>query len=280
MGEQRLTLPLAYITDVFEGAQQADILPTLADWGSHEDRLRWAREEIDRKGRFAGMPESIIAHAAEVLAETLNRSERELEADAAERREAGRRGRPNRFTSFEAVIVNCARVLIQMGKMADSDGVKKPRRNRAARLAAGALLDLDPWASLPSYKRTWPDVCKQAERAAAGQMRGAQKQHAALRKAWLAAPGMTEEAMLILDRRILNAAGEFFAFLWRVRIAAATGQGRLLTYIIGRPDEYPDYAEEYDRYFLALQRIAAYAGRLDDYGVTLGAHDRATLRSA
>ncbi|MGL4964959.1 MAG: hypothetical protein ACRC67_27280 [Inquilinus sp.] len=268
-----VTLPLADAVNMFAVARQAGCTPTVADWGSPEDRLRWAREEIEQEGRLSGAPESVVIQAARRLVDEDTRLLRSFEQRAAKSRRLRLwRGRPFRFTSLQAVLIDSLRVLVQRGLEPDATGVAKKRTAFAAWKAVAKLLDLDPWAALPSYKRAWPDACAKAERAAAFQVRKAQEQHRSLRRKWKQSPGMSGETARGLEREALLAAGDFWAG-FRIFRAAATEGKCIPSRAFDRPDEYPGFAGMISCFILALQKLSAYAQLLDDIDVldrTLG----------
>lgn len=262
-----VTLPLSLAGGMFERARQAGHARTVAEWHTPADPERSARERIERDGSLAGVPERIVAQAARRLAAVELAELQEFEERAGELRELRPwRGRPNRFTTHECLLVYSLCVHVQQGLEPDADGVAKKRSASAARAATGKLLKLDPWATLPSYKRTWPDACKKAEREVAGQVRKAQEQYRALRRKLIRRGRITLQAERDLATAILCEAGRFWAHFRMLRLMAADG-ACFSQRAFDHPDEYPGFEDMCGIFVLAVQKLWAHARFLDDIDV-------------
>lgn len=277
MGEKRVTLPLADVADVFERAYRAGHLPTLAEWGNPDDQLRRAREEIDREGPFAGMPEIFAERAARRRAEENSAKLRAFEAWAAELRELQSwRGRPNTFAPLGALLVDSYRRDIQSGLAPDESGAQKKRSTHAAELATARVLVVEPLASLERWVRS--ERRGVAERTARRRVRRAGDQVRALLEK-LTRIGMSEKDRRTLERAIFAAAGDFWAAFRMLRGANAEGKC-IPRRAFDHPDEYPGIGEFCGIFTSSLQKLAAYAQWLDDIDVMTRTLDNAASPSA
>lgn len=267
MREEHVTLPLAVAVDMFDRARRAGYAPTVAEWYGPADLEQLAREEIERDGSLVGAPERVLAQAARRMGAAKLAGARGFEERIEGLRKARRwRGRPPRFTTHECLLVDSLCVYVQHGLEPDTNGVAKKRTPFAARKATGKLLRLTPWATLPSYKRTWPDACAKAEMEVAGQVRKAQKQYLALRRKLIHRGQITPQAERKLASIILGETGKFWSTVRTIRQAAIEGKC-IPQRAFDHPDEYPGFEDMCGVFVLAVQKLWAHARFLDDIDV-------------